>query len=269
MSDPDFKDNVAVVTGASRGIGKELALLLAEQGARLALAARDQDRLNAVGAACRQRGASVVLVPTDVSDSDQCRALVAGAVKEFGRIDTLVNNAGIGMWARFEDVKEPAIFERIMRVNYMGAVYCTFHTLPFLKQTRGRIVAISSLAGKTGAPSRSGYAASKHAMVGLFDSLRPELAPSGISVTIAYPDFVASGSRFRNLGPDGNPVNGVPPYGPNAMSSATCARLILRGAAKRQREVVMTTRGRLGPWAKLLAPALVDRITLRAGEKGT
>jgi NAD(P)-dependent dehydrogenase (short-subunit alcohol dehydrogenase family) len=269
MSNPVFKDNVVVITGASRGIGEELALQLAEQGARLALAARDEEALSAVGAACRQRGAAVALVPTDVGDSEQCRTLIDRAVKEFGRIDTLVNNAGIGMWARFEEVKDPAIFERIMRINYLGAVYCTYHALVFLKQTRGRIVVNSSLAGKTGAPARSGYAASKHALVGLFDSMRPELAPSGVSVTIAYPDFVSSGSRFRNLGPDGKQVQGVPPYGADAMSSATCARLILLGAARRQREVVMTPRGRFGPWAKLIAPGLVDRIALRAGEKGT
>jgi NAD(P)-dependent dehydrogenase (short-subunit alcohol dehydrogenase family) len=209
-----------------------------------------------------------MVVQTDVTDEAQCRHLVEQAIKEYGHIDTLINNAGIGMWATFEQVRDPALFERIIRVNYLGSVYCTFCALPNLKQTRGRIVAVASLAGKTGVPARTGYAASKHAMVGFFDSLRIEVGQVGISVTIAYPDFVATGARFRNLGADGQPVVNAPPYASNAMTAEACARLIIRGMAKRQREIIMTARGKLGPWVRLVAPGLIDRIALRAIEKG-
>lgn len=268
MNSPSFKDNVVVITGASSGIGAELALQLADQGALLALGARDQARLESVATDCRTRGARVISVPTDVTDPKQCENLIAQAVKEFGRVDTLVCNAGVGMWTRFDAAQDLGMFERLMRVNYLGAVYCAFYALAHLKSSRGRIVAVSSLAGKNGVPERSGYSASKHAMNGFFETLRIELADRGVSVTIAYPDFVATGARSRNLGADGKPVTNFPPYGKNAMTIQECARRIVRGAARRDREIVMTARGRIGPWVKLIAPGLVDRIARRASESG-
>jgi NAD(P)-dependent dehydrogenase (short-subunit alcohol dehydrogenase family) len=201
MSIAEFKDAVVIITGASSGIGKELALQLAEQGAQLVLAARSADLLEQVADECRAKGAAAaaeavaVAVPTDVTEIEQCRKLVGQAVANYGRIDMLVNNAGTTMWARLEEVKDLSIYEKIMRANYLGSVYCTYFALPYLKQSRGRIVGISSLTGKAGVPTRSGYAASKHAMAGFFDSLRIELAGSGVSVTMAYPGFVATGVR--------------------------------------------------------------------------
>ncbi len=268
MPNSIFKDNVVILTGASLGIGKELALQFANQGARLALAARNTNQLNAVAAECHARDAEALAVTTDVTDPAQCQNLIEQTVKEYGHINTLVNNAGVGMWAMFDQVQDVTIFERLMRVNYLGSVYCTFYALPYLKQARGRIVGVSSLAGKTGVPARTAYAASKHAMVGFFDSLRVEIAHHGVSVTMAYPDFVATGGRFRNLGADGTPVLDAPAYAANTMSAETCARLILRGIAKRDREVYISARGKLGQWTKLVLPNLVDRIALRAIEKG-
>ncbi len=268
MAEPIFKENVVIVTGASSGIGRELALQLADQHAWLALAARNSESLNAVAAECRARGARALVAPTDVTDADQCQRLIAQTAQEYGRIDTLINNAGIGMWTRFEQLHDLTAVERVMRVNYLGSVYCTFYALPYLKRTHGRLVGVASLAGKTGVPARAAYAASKHAMVGFFDSLRIEVAEHGVSVTMAYPDFVATGARFRNLGADGQPVVDAPPYAANTMTSETCAQLILRGVAKRQRDVFVNARGKIGSWAKLLAPGLVDRIALRATEKG-
>jgi NAD(P)-dependent dehydrogenase (short-subunit alcohol dehydrogenase family) len=263
-----FKNNVVIITGASLGIGKELALQLADQGARLALAARNASQLNAVAAECRARGAHALVVPTDVTDPAQCKNLIEPTVKEYGRIDTLINNAGVGMWAMFDQIQDLAIFERLMRTNYLGSVYCTFYALPYVKQTRGRIVGVSSLAGKTGVPARTAYVASKHAMAGFFDSLRIEVARHGVTVTMAYPDFVATGARFRNLGADGKRVLNAPAYAARTMTAETCARLILRGVAKRDREIYVTARGKFGQWAKLLLPNLVDRVALRAIEKG-
>ncbi len=263
-----FQDNVVIVTGASRGIGKELALVLAGHGARLALGSRNEEALNTVAEECRVLGTSAIVVPTDVTDPARCRRLVDQTVQAYGRIDTLVNNAGIGMWARVDEVQDLTIFERVMQTNYLGSVYCTYYALPHLKKTRGRLVSVSSLSGKTGVPARSGYSASKHALVGFFDSLRIELAPAGVTVTVAYPDFVATGARFRNLGADGRPVVNAPPYAKNTMTGEACARLILRGIARRQREVFVNLRGQLSPFAKLIAPALVDRAAHRATEKG-
>jgi short-subunit dehydrogenase len=263
-----MKDNVVVITGASKGIGAALARQLAAKGAKLVLAARNERALETVADECRKLGAAVVAVRADVALERDCQAIMAGAVVAFGRIDTLVNNAGISMWARFEDIDDVSILERIMRVNYMGAVYCTRHALPHLGATRGRIVGVSSLAGRTGVPTRTGYAASKHAMAGFFDSLRIELADSGITVTMIYPGFVATGIRENATGPDGTPIAASPVREREVMSAEDCARRIVRAIARREREVVMTARGKMGLWLKLLAPSLVDRIARRAIERG-
>lgn len=268
MNNSHFLNNVVIITGASAGIGRELALLLAEQGAWLALAARNAEKLEEVAAQCRQRGCKAVVVPTDVAEQSQCKNLIERTVTEYSRIDTLINNAGISMWARFDDILDLALIEQIMRVNYFGSVYCTHYALPYLKETQGRIVGICSLAGKTGVPTRSGYAASKHAMAGFFDTLRIELADYGVSVTMIYPGFVATEVRQQAFGPDGKPLGKSPVREDEVMTVETCAQLIVQTAAQRKRGLVMTLRGRLGLWLKLIAPGLVDRIARKAIEKG-
>jgi short-subunit dehydrogenase len=268
MSRYDFKEKVVIITGSSSGIGRELAHQLATRGAWLVLAARDFDRLLAAREECLALGGRAIAVRTDVSDPELCAALIRRSVEEYGRIDVLVNNAGVTMWADFEQVRDLSLFEYIMNVNYFGSLYCTRYALPYLKQTRGMLVGISSLTGKAGVPTRSAYAASKHAMVGFFDSLRIELEPTGVTVTMIYPGFVASEVRSRALGPDGQPLGHSPVQEDRVMSVQTCARLIVAAMSARRRELVMTLRGKLGQWIKLIAPALVDRIARRAISTG-
>jgi short-subunit dehydrogenase len=264
MEQLPFTDNAVIVTGASAGIGQQLAFQLADQGARLVLAARTLEKLEEVGEQCRRRGSSVAVIPTDVGQQQQCKYLIEETVKKYGSIDTLINNAGISMWARFEEIKDLSLLEHIMRVNYFGSVYCTYYALPCLKKSRGRIVGIASLTGKAGVPTRTGYAASKHAMAGFFDSLRIELADHGVSVTMIYPGFVATEVRKRAFGADGKPLEGSPLNETEVTTAESCAKLILKAAAKRKRELVMTRRGRIGLWLKLIAPRLVDRMAFNA-----
>ncbi len=260
---------VTVITGASKGIGAELARQLATRSeAKLVLAARNEAELEQVAAQCRDRGASVLVVRCDVAQERDCQALMSGAVLAFGHIDVLVNNAGMTMWANFEEIGDLSILERIMRVNYMGSVFCTRHALPWLRQTGGLLVGIASLTALVGVPTRSGYAASKHAMRGFFDSLRIELAGSGVDVTMIYPGFVATGIRENATGPDGKPIEVSPVKEGEVMGVETCAARIVRAIDRREREVVMTARGKMGLWLKLLFPSLVDRIARRAIEKG-
>lgn len=263
-----MKDRVVVITGASKGIGAELARQLAARGARLVLGARDLDALERVATDCRARGAPTIVVKCDVAEERDCQALVAGATLAWDRLDVLVNNAGATMWARFEDIAEMSILERIMRVNYMGSVYCTRHALPWLRKSRGVLVGVASLAGKTGVPTRTGYAASKHAMTGFFDSLRIELADSGVAVTMVHPGFVATGIRENATGPDGQAIGVSPVREGEVMSVEDCAARIVQAIERREREVVMTARGKIGLWLKLVAPGWVDRIAARAIRKG-
>ncbi len=260
----DFRDKVVVITGASAGIGKLLAAELSKRGAKLVLASRDEQALALVAAECGG-AARALVVPTDVGDPAQCERLVKRAVEAFGGIDVLVNNAGISMWARFDEITDLTVFERLMRVNYLGAVYCTHFALPWIKQRRGLLVAVSSLTGKTGVPTRSAYGATKHAMQGFFDALRVELRDSGVDVLVVSPGFVATDIRARALGPSGAPRGESPrDEKRGTMSVEECVGLIVDAMAKRRREVVMTLKARLGMVLKLVAPNVVDAIAARA-----
>ena len=263
-----YAGKVVVVTGASQGIGKALCLELAVQRPKLVLAARDASALETVAAECRARGAETLVVPTDVGEEAACRALVERAVERFGGVDVLVNNAGIGMLARFGDVTDLSLYARLMRVNYLGSVYPTFYALPHLQRSRGQIVALSSLAGLTGVPLRTAYAATKHAQVGFFDSLRIELRGTGVSVTVIAPYFVQSEIRKRSPGPDGRTVEASPVKEAEIMSAEECARLMVKAMEKRQRMLVMSFKGKIGRWAKLVAPGLVDRMAAESVRKG-
>jgi short-subunit dehydrogenase len=264
MAGSIFKDKVVVIAGASRGIGRELAYQLAEQGAWLSLAARNGEQLATVAGECQVRGGRAIAIVTDVGEQAQCSELIQRTVDHYDRIDMLVNNAGITMWANLEDVSDISFFEQMMRVNYLGSVYCTYYALPFLKKTKGQIIGISSLAGRNGIPKRSGYAASKHAMVGFFDTLRIEIAEYGVSVTMIYPDFVATETRKRALGADGKPIGKSPVRESEVMPAEKCAQLIIQAAAARKRELIMTWRGKVGLWIKLIAPGIVDRVAQKA-----
>jgi NAD(P)-dependent dehydrogenase (short-subunit alcohol dehydrogenase family) len=266
--DASFTGRVVVITGASLGIGAELARQLAPERPRLVLAARDVGKLDAVAAECRALGAEVVVVPTDVGLEEDCRALAERAVAAFGGIDCLVLNAGIGMWARVDAVRDLTVYERIMRVNYLGSVWCASYALPALRRARGRLVVVSSLTGKTGVPTRSGYAASKHALHGFFDSLRIELRGTGVSVTMVCPGFVATGIRERNLDASGRPAGHSHVDEQAAMPVEACVAIMLRAMRGRKREVVYTARARFGQWLKLLAPGMVDAMAARVIARG-
>jgi short-subunit dehydrogenase len=262
-----FADKVVVVTGASSGIGKALCLALAPHRPKLVLAARDEARLTGVAEACRGLGATTLVVPTDVASQDACQRLVTRTLGQFGTLDALVNNAGIGMIAGFEEVQDLSLYEDLMRVNYLGCVYPTYYALPALKKSRGRLVAVASLAGLTGVPTRTAYAASKHAVIGFFESLRIELTGTGVSVTIVAPDFVVSEIHERAAGPDGKPLGSSPLKG-KIMTAEACAAMIVKAMERRERLVITSFRGRFGRWIKLIAPGVIDSIARRAGTQG-
>lgn len=263
-----FAGKVVVVTGASQGIGRALCLELARQRPRLVLAARDASQLELVAAECRALGAQTLVVPTDVSLKADCDALIDLTLAHFGSLDVLVNNAGAGMIARFDETEDLAVYESLMRVNYLSGVWLTHRALPALKRDRGLIVAISSLAGLAGVPTRTGYCASKHAMIGFFDALRAELHGSGVGVTIVCPDFVVSQIHKRALGPDGKPLGKSPMQEAKLMTAEACARLTVRAMAKRERLAILSLRGRLGRFVRLIAPGFIDGIARRAARMG-
>lgn len=263
-----------VVTGASAGIGQELAIVLARQGANLVLAARNQAALEAVIAQiereqqlARLQNARAIAVPTDITQPQDCKHLIEQAIQTFGQIDILINNAGLSMVTYFDEIKDLSVFEQTMRVNYLGAVYCTHAALPYLKASRGLLVAISSLCGKTGVPMRTGYVASKHALQGFCDALRIELRGTGVDVTVVSPGFVATDIRLRSLGADGQPLGtSLRDENQGNMSVEECVNQIINAIAQRKRDRIMTLKGKILPWIKLILPDVVDRIAAKTAK---
>jgi len=258
---------VIIITGASDGIGAEMARQLARRhgaGVALVLAARNAAMLELVAADCNAVGAQTLVAPTDVSVQAQCLALVAAAVARFGRIDALVNNAGRSAHALLEEVADLGWYEELMRINLWGSVWCTHAALPYLKQSRGSIVAVSSLAGLVGVPGRTAYSATKFAMGGFFEALRAEVKAAGVSVTLAYPGVVATQIRHRGFNASGGALGHSSLKEDKAMPVEECAALIVAGMEGRKREVVMSAKGKLGRWLKLIAPGVVERIALAA-----
>ncbi|HLO29083.1 MAG TPA: SDR family oxidoreductase [Anaerolineales bacterium] len=259
-----FRDQVVIVTGASAGIGQSVALLLASQCAKVVIAARRIDPLEQIAEQCRMFCGEVLVVPTDVSNEMQCKALIEKTINAYGKLDMLINNAGMAASALLDEFHDLCLFKHTMDINFYGAVYCTYYTLPYLKQTHGRIVAISSLAGKTAIPYNTPYCASKYALHGFYDSLRMELYQSGVSCTLVCPSWVATEFHESQLNKNGTPrgERGRVYYTKKTMTSDQCAQIILNAAHKRHREVLMGP-GALAVWFKVIAPGLLDWFAVK------
>jgi len=264
MKTDGFRGQVVIVTVASAGIGRALALQLAGQGAKVAIAARRAERLEQVAAEVRALGGEALVVPTDVSDEALCKMLVEKTVATFGRLDLLINNAGLAAGALFDEFPNLRLFRHTLDVNFYGAVYCTYYALPHLKQTKGRIVAISSMGGKAALPYNTPYIASKYAMHGFYDALRMELSQHGVSVTVVCPWWVATEFAEAQMDKNGVPrgARGRALYTKKMMTAERCAAISLHTAQKRRREVLMGP-GALTVWLKTLAPGLVDWLAVK------
>jgi short-subunit dehydrogenase len=259
-----FRGLVVIITGASAGIGKALSIRLAREGAWLALAARDANRLEILTLECERLGGKAIALPTDVSDESQCRKLIQDTYEHFNRIDMLINNAGMSVVAKLDQLPDLHLFKQVMDVNFYGTVHCTFHALPHLKESRGRIVNISSLGGLLAVPYNSPYVASKFAMNGFSGSLRMELTGDGVSVTLICPYWVVTEFHERYLDENGNPKGaaGRSLYTKEMMTAEQCAEIIIEAARRRKRQVVMPP-GVLSMWLKLIAPGWMDKLTIQ------
>jgi NAD(P)-dependent dehydrogenase (short-subunit alcohol dehydrogenase family) len=258
-----LKNKTVLVTGASSGIGKATALRLAKHGAQVALTSRNRDALEQVRQEIEQAGGVALVAPADVTDAEQVRQAVEAAVGHFGKLDILVASAGLSMRAYFEGSQLEAM-ERVMRVNFFGALYATHFALPHVKKTKGSLVAVSSLTGKRGIPSYSIYGASKFAIQGLYEALALELARDGVHVGVVSPAFVDTPLRSNVLGPDGKPWAVPPPPPFRVWPVEKCVDRILRLIVKRKRQALM-------PWFtgpllvidEMLGRVIGDRLLTR------
>ncbi len=241
MSKPfDFNGSAIWITGASSGIGEELAKQAAAKGARLILSARDVSQLERVRSACIAAGANDVLVlPLDVSDFGAMQPAATTVLDHFGQIDLLVNNAG-GTHRSFCVDTSMDVYRRMLDVNVLGQIALTKAVLPMMIAAgSGHVAVTSSVAGKLGSPLRTGYCAAKHAVMGFFDALRAEVADDGIAVTTILPGFVRTNIGDRALAGDGSAFRGDNSMIENGMPVEDCVHEIVAGLEAGTAEIIV------------------------------
>lgn len=250
---------VAIITGASSGIGLACANEFASRGASVVLAARNERKLKEIEGTLGAKNYSVFIVKTDVTVQKDCENLITLTLKKFGRIDYLLNNAGISMRALFSTV-DLKVIRQLMEVNFFGAVYCTKYALPHIIKTKGSIVGITSIAGFFGLPARTGYSASKFALQGFLETIRVENFRNGVHVLIAAPGFTATNIRKSALTANGSQQGASPRNENKMMSSEEVARRIARGIIRRRRKIIMTVQGKLVVVARRILPVIIDKM---------
>lgn len=254
-----MKDKVVIITGASSGIGKALASEAGKRGATVVLAARSVEKLSALESSLKESGIRVLAVHTDVSREEDCKNLIAETVRNFGRIDILINNAGISMRALFEQA-DLDVIRKLMDTNFWGTVYCTKYALPYLLKDKGSVVGVSSIAGFKGLPGRTGYSASKFAMQGFLETLRIENRKKGLHVLIACPGFTASNIRNTALAADGSAQGESPRDEAGMMTAGEVAVRICKAIDKRKKVLVMTGQGKMTVLLNKFFPYFMDKM---------
>lgn len=251
---------IVIVTGASSGIGKALAFEALRRGASVAVCARSIDKLKELYGNMDE--SQLFCMAVDVSNEDDCRKFMTAVAEKWGRIDVLINNAGISMRALFEDV-DTSVIRELMDINFFGALYCTKYALQYILKTKGVVVGVSSIAGYRGLPARTGYSASKFALQGFLESLRTELLYTGVNVMWVCPGFTSSNIRNVARSPDGSAQGETPLNENKLMSAEDCAVIILDAVKRGKRTVVMTFLGKMTVWMNKIFPSFTDRSVYR------
>lgn len=251
---------VVLITGASSGIGKSLAEEYAKtKKYHLAICSRNEAPLQEV--ARQYPDCEFLTSVVDVSVETDCKRFIDDTVKKFGRIDILINNAGISMRALFEEL-DLIVIKRLMDVNFWGTVYCSKYALPYLLQTKGSLVGIISIAGYIGLPGRTGYSASKYAIRGFLDTVRVENRKKGLHVLVAAPGFTDSNIRNVALTKDGTLQGADPRISTNMMTPELCAHKIRRAIDKRKRSLILTfIEGKLTVFLNKWIPSFIDKMS--------
>jgi len=255
-----FSNKVVAITGGSEGIGKALIDALIPLGAKIATCGRNQDRL--YNLQVQYSNYLLHTVVADVSRYDDCRHFIESTLQTFGRIDILINNAGISMRGEVKDT-DVAVFHKVMDVNFFGAVYCTRLAIDSLIEHKGIIVGVSSIAGYRGLPGRSGYSASKFALNGWLEALRTELSDTGVHVMWVSPGFTASKIRNFALNEQGKAQGESPLDEKSLMSAEECAMRVLKAIEKKKRTEVFSFKGMQTVLISRFWPSLADKLVRR------
>ena len=254
-----FKNKVAIVTGASSGIGKAIALELAHRGTKVVLAARREDKLQDVVKIIHDNGGEAIYCVMDVTVEELCKKLISKTIEHYGRLDILVCNAGISMRANFKDVNID-VLHRLMDVNFWGTVYCAKHALPYLIESKGSLVGMSSVAGIHGLPGRTAYSASKFAVTGFMETVRIENLNNNLHVLIVIPGFTASNIRFKALIADGSEQGDTPRNEEKMMSAEKVAKRLANGIKQRKHRLVLSISGKTIIFLKKFFNKSLDKL---------
>lgn len=259
ITNSKLKNKIIIITGASGGIGESLAKKFSAEGSVVVIAARQLEKLNQLKSSIENSGGKVHAVACDVSNEAHCKLLIEETIRLYGRIDVLINNAGISMRALFSEL-DVDVIRKVMDVNFWGAVYCTKAAFPYLLKSKGSVVGISSIAGKKGLPGRTGYSASKFALEGFLETIRTENLKKDLHVLVACPGFTASNIRQSALAKDGSQQGESPRDESSMMSSDEVAAHIYNAVKKRKRDLILTGNGKLTVWLNKFFPGFMDKI---------
>ena len=254
-----LKDKVVVVTGATSGIGEACAIAFGKAGAKLVITGRNQEKLQQTESKLKDFGIACLTVRADAASEEDNKQMAQAAIHKFGKIDILINNAGISMRALFEDL-DLSVFHKVMDTNFWGTVYATKYCLPEILKAQGSIVGVSSINGYRGTPARTAYTASKYAMNGFFESLRTEVMKRGVHVLVACPGFTASNIRNNALTANGQAQGESPRDEGEMMTAEEVANAILQAVLKKKRDIVLTRQGKLAVFLNKWIPGIMDGI---------
>lgn len=252
-----FNNKVVAITGGSDGIGKALIEILLPMGAKVSTCARNQDKLYDLQKEYSQMPLHCVVA--DVSSYHDCELFINSTIKQFGKIDVLINNAGVSMHATLRDA-DVGVFKKMMDINFFGTLHCTKLALESIIQQKGIIVGVSSVAGFRGLPGRSGYSASKFALNGWMEAIRTELMDEGVHVMWVSPGFTRSNIRNAALDAQGNAQGESPLEEKKLMSPEECATHILKAIVQKKRTLVLTGDGKRAVFMNRFFPALADKL---------
>lgn len=253
---------VAIVTGASSGIGRACAIEYAKHGCDVVLVARNLERLQNVEKECQKYNAQTLIVQADITEENECKKIIDKTIEKFNKIDVLVNNAGLSMRAMFNDVGLDVI-KRLIDVNLWGTIYCTKYALPYLLKAEGSLIGVISIAGFRGLPGRTGYSAAKFAVNGFLESLRTEHLKDNIHIMVVAPGFTASNIRFAALTTDGSEQGESPRDEGKMMTPERVAKKIVKYTWRRKRYVIMSAQGKGAYWLNKFFPGFMDYMTYK------
>jgi len=257
-----FSGKTVIITGASSGLGKALTSEFTLRKSNLALFDRNEEKLQKVERLCKDAGVNAFYVKGDVTNPEDCKKLISQTIEKFSSIDYLILSAGVSMWARFDEVTNLSLFSKIIETNYLGSVNCTYFALPHLKKSKGMIVVISSIQGKISVPYHSGYVASKHALVGFFDTIRMELKGSGVDVLQVMPHWLrGTNLRSNAFDKDGNKIgDSRVSHSKESISLEECTKEVIKAMEKRKRELIIPFKLKLLSWLRLINPRIAEKI---------